>query len=61
MTTFLCMVWEVCFSLLCGTAKRLQAVMGTNNQKMSLSVAWENVPTLNEAEHFSVLSMHLLM
>lgn len=52
---------SLCFSLLCGTAKRLQAVMGTNNQKMSLFIAWENVPALNAAEQSSVLSLYLLM
>lgn len=61
MSTFLCMVWEVYISFcFCGTIKRLQAVMGTNNQKMSLFVARENEPTLNAAEQSSGLSIHLL-
>lgn len=55
------MVWEVYISLcFCGTTKRLQAVIGTYNQKMSLFVAQENEPTLNAAEQSSGLSMHLL-
>lgn len=49
---------SLCFSLLCGTTKRLQAVMRTNDQKMSLFVAWENEPTLNAAEQSTGLSMH---